>query len=318
MLQDSNIKTSWSKLNQLYKIPHPSRNPHMYKSALCNMQLNRYCDVLPFEHTRVRSQENPNTYLNANYVSLNNNTQYIVAQAPVPKSFTNFWQVIWSHDVKVIVMLTKLLEKYRVKAHCYWPDATQPEQFGDLTVTLLDEFHPHNCEYITVKRFKLSRYDQTKLVTHLHYTEWPDHGIPETTHCFCQLLDLTDTYKGKQSRSNGSISTPVLIHCSAGIGRAGTFMTLCVIGEMLRQGHSIKDLDIVSIIGHLRQQRPGMVQTEEQFSFIYRYVHEQFAPVLNSDDCKLVFKSCSSSERAQRQYSTCSVLNQSCKTISFL
>jgi protein tyrosine phosphatase len=243
-----------------------------FATALLNHSKNRYVDVLALEQTRVQLVSKD--YINANQIKISDQLQYIATQAPLPATFVTFWNMIWEKNVRVIVMLTKLIEHRRVKANCYWPSFELDEEFGEISVRLVNQFSP-NENGIVIREFRLSKRGQHKTVMHLHYLDWPDFGTP-TTDGFNTLMKLTEFYRDRYGNVLSPTDAPVVVHCSAGIGRAGTFLAISAIRDMVKHG---KDINVPEIVNSLRRQRAGMVQTFEQYLFIYKYISESYCTV---------------------------------------
>jgi len=234
---------------------------------------NRYQEVLPREATRVRLSStgtDGSDYINANYVSFEDRADYISTQAPISSTFADFWRMVWEQNSTVIVMLTKFVERKQTRASIYWPMAVGcPMQFGDITVTLTSEFA---VGAVDVRLFQLSDGISSRSVAHLHYTGWPDFGVPSATKEILELVNLCNIFKQRYNPES-----PLIVHCSAGIGRAGTFIAIHKSVDYLLSGQKqlAKPIDLVYT---MRQCRNGMVQTEEQYMYIHRCIadFEQF------------------------------------------
>jgi len=225
--------------------------------------------------------------MNANYIF---DGLYISCQAPLFSTMNDFWRMIWEQNCPVIVMLTRLLESGKMKANIYWPLSSCSLRFGDIDVTILEE--EEKFEHFTHRHFLLRRGQEVREVHHLHYTEWPDFGTPTSTEGIRDLITASNDYRDS-SNSQG----PMVVHCSAGVGRSGTFIAIHHALERLEQG---LDYDVKDIVTNMRQQRWGMVQTEKQYSFIYRAIEDYLSemetePYLSSSDDEMTMcdSSCS-------------------------
>lgn len=311
------MNTSVQQINEEWEnLPKPpptdclSHTEKCYETAVlhCNRHLNRYQDVLPFESTRVKLNT-PCNYINASYIELSQNFRCIAAQAPLPQGFNDFWQMVWESGVIVIVMLSRFIEKRRVKAHCYWPSAGQMDSFGHITVCFKKIQNP--SDGITIQHFTISNGTETRNLIHIHYTNWPDFGVPDTTDDIREIKRIAELYVTKESlkekknndqsddnpfqtsqsqsqsqpqphpfhqctNSSSSSSYPILVHCSAGIGRAGTFLAFLYYCQLVKSGLSFSSISVATIVSSLREKRMCMVQTKEQYLFIYNLLYDEF------------------------------------------
>ncbi|KAL1271207.1 hypothetical protein QQF64_030223 [Cirrhinus molitorella] len=226
-----------------------------------NKAKNRYNNVLPYDSSRVKLSvlSSPfDDYINASYMpGYTSKKEFIAAQGPLPCTVNDFWRLIWEKNVHTIVMLTKCNEQGRVKCEEYWPADTK--HFNNLIVTNISEIP---LEDWTLRDFEVKNVKtaESRSVRHFHFTAWPDHGVPETTELLINFRHLVREHMDQYSRHS-----PTLVHCSAGVGRTGTFVAIDrLIFQIERDGV----VDVFGIIHDLRMHRPLMVQTEDQYVFL--------------------------------------------------
>ncbi|XP_073188750.1 tyrosine-protein phosphatase non-receptor type 3 isoform X5 [Lepidochelys kempii] len=225
-----------------------------------NMDKNRYKDVLPYDATRIILQGNED-YINANYVNMEIPSagivnRYIATQGPLPHTCAHFWQVVWDHRLSLIIMLTTLTERGRTKCHQYWPDPPDIMEYGNFRVKCQSE----DCTIAYVFREMVITNIETEeehTITHLQYVAWPDHGVPDDSRDF---LEFVTCMRPKRVENE-----PVLVHCSAGIGRTGVLVTMETAMCLIERNQPVYPLDIVR---KMRDQRAMMVQTSSQYKFV--------------------------------------------------
>ncbi|XP_059092018.1 tyrosine-protein phosphatase 99A-like [Tigriopus californicus] len=248
-----------------------------------NVDRNRYPNIVAYDHTRVRlrskgpSKQDKDEYLNANFVDgFRRPRAYIATQGPTPGTFNGFWRMIWEQNTIVIAMITHLFENGKPKCDLYWPDAGS-ETYGDVVVTLIreDVLASYTLRTFTIRRLrsnggKSSKEPQEKTIYQYHFTAWPDHGVP------LHALPLV-TFVRNSSHATPVEGGPIVVHCSAGVGRTGCYI---VIDAMMRQIEARGDVNVFSFLKHIRAQRNHLVQTEDQYSFI----HDALAEAIESGE----------------------------------
>jgi len=227
------------------------------------------------------SGEDGSDFINANYISgqvPGSEKAYIATQGPLQATFFDFWRMVWEVNACVVVMLTKEVEKGRIKCDKYWPDLDEPLVIRNFQVTLSDVEESTKDELIERKLTLINtETSQSRPVSHLQYIAWPDHGVPPTTVAFLSLMD--DAYKFNHTQG------PIVVHCSAGIGRSGTFCIVHAAVEKLfydLKEHPDEDpkINVVKMVLAARSQRPGMIQTKEQYMFVHLAILEKMKDIL--------------------------------------
>uniref|UniRef100_A0A671KZK5 Receptor-type tyrosine-protein phosphatase epsilon n=1 Tax=Sinocyclocheilus anshuiensis TaxID=1608454 RepID=A0A671KZK5_9TELE len=237
-----------------------------------NKEKNRYPNILPYDHSRViltPIDEVPcSDYINASYIDgYTDKNKFIAAQGPKQDTVADFWRIIWEQKSATIVMLTNLKERKEDKCHQYWPDQGC-WTYGNVRVAVED--FTALVDY-TIRKFcvQYQASDGTKmprLVTQLHFTSWPDFGVP-----FSPIGMLKFLKKVKQV--NPSYAGPIVVHCSAGVGRTGTFIVIDALIDMM---YAEKMVDVFGFVSRIREQRSQLIQTDLQYSFVYQALLEYF------------------------------------------
>ncbi|XP_058043948.1 receptor-type tyrosine-protein phosphatase epsilon isoform X3 [Ahaetulla prasina] len=237
-----------------------------------NREKNRYPNILPYDHSRVTLMQidgfQCSDYINASYIDgFKEKNKFIAAQGPKQDTVNDFWRMIWEQKSATIVMLTNVKERKEDKCFQYWPDQGC-WTYGNIRVCVED------CIVLvdyTVRKFCIHPQvsdgcKAPRLVTQLHFTSWPDFGVPFTPIGMLKFLK-------KVKSLNPAHAGPIVVHCSAGVGRTGTFI---VIDAMIDMMHAEQKVDVFEFVARIRSQRPQMVQTDMQYSFIYQALLEYY------------------------------------------
>ncbi|XP_019363492.1 PREDICTED: receptor-type tyrosine-protein phosphatase N2 [Gavialis gangeticus] len=243
-----------------------------------NIQKNRSETVVPYDHSRIclkaENSHDNSDYINASPIMDHDprNPAYIAAQGPLPATVADFWQMVWENGCVVIVMLTPLTENGVKQCYHYWPDEGS-NLYHIYEVNLVSE-HIW-CEDFLVRSFYLKNLqtNETRTVTQFHFLSWNDQKAPASTR---SLLD----FRRKVNKCYRGRSCPVIVHCSDGAGRSGTYILIDMVLNKMAKG--AKEIDIAATLEHLRDQRPGMVQTKEQFEFALTAVAEEVNAILKA------------------------------------
>ncbi|XP_070279659.1 receptor-type tyrosine-protein phosphatase N2 isoform X1 [Myotis yumanensis] len=243
-----------------------------------NAPKNRCPAVLAYDHSRILLKPE-NSHSNSDYINASpimdhdpRSPAYIAAQGPLPATVADFWQMVWESGCVVVVMLTPLAENGVRQCYHYWPDEGS-NLYHIYEVNLVSE-HIW-CDDFLVRSFYLKNLqtNETRTVTQFHFLSWYDQGVPSSTR---SLLDfrrkVNKCYKGR--------SCPIIVHCSDGSGRSGTYILIDMVLNKMAKG--AKEIDIAATLEHLRDQRPGMVQTKAQFEFALTAVAEEVNAILKA------------------------------------
>ncbi|KAM8930638.1 receptor-type tyrosine-protein phosphatase C [Pelodytes ibericus] len=235
----------------------------------CNQSKNRYIDILPYDDNRVVlsevTGESGSDYINASYINgFKEPRKYIAAQGPKDETMNDFWRMIWEQKSTIIVMVTRCEEGNRNKCAQYWPMAEdETEVFGDIVVTMKEE--KGFPDYITRKLHIAHKREKSERdVTHIQFTVWPDHGVPDDPNLLLKL-------RRRINALSNFFSGPIVVHCSAGVGRTGTYIS---IDAMLEGVEAEGRVDVYGYVVQLRRQRCLMVQVESQYIFIHKSLVE--------------------------------------------
>jgi protein tyrosine phosphatase len=278
---------SLSKIDSIIK-----RQTGIFKSGnnSKNSHLNRFKRVLPNEKTRVKlipKDPKQTDYINANYIPgniFNVKSSYIVTQAPIPETFGDFWRMIYDYNCRIIVMLTEhedeMMEEDNIfskcTAHKYWPNLGETKLYDAYSVTTISQRIVHD---VIFQEFLISYHGSTRKVSFMQYVGWPDMGVPNDSKSIMRMINCVNDI---MKQSNYEIG-PIVIHCSAGIGRTGTFATIHIFIQLLRdyvkQNPNLENpefnFNIYDIVKKLKHYRVGMIQRKEQYVFCYSTILEE-------------------------------------------
>ncbi|KAM6457493.1 receptor-type tyrosine-protein phosphatase F isoform 12-T14 [Liasis olivaceus] len=231
----------------------------------CNKFKNRLVNIMPYELTRVCLQPirgvEGSDYINASFVDgYRQQKAYIATQGPLAETTEDFWRMLWEHNSTIVVMLTKLREMGREKCHQYWP----AERSARYQYFVVDPMAEYNMPQYILREFKVTdaRDGQSRTIRQFQFTDWPEQGVPKTGEGFIDFIGQVHKTK-EQFGQDG----PITVHCSAGVGRTGVFITLSIVLERMRYEGVV---DMFQTVKTLRTQRPAMVQTEDQYQLCYR------------------------------------------------
>lgn len=235
-----------------------------------NRNRNRFVDIIPYDDNYVMLQKEQglplSNYVNASYIDFLSGVGKVIAtQGPKQNTVLDFWRMVVEHRARHVVMLTNTQEQGRVKCCQYWPPHGHRLHFDDLELFTAEEEEIHPGLIIRTVEVTMEEGEETEVYTvkQLHLTSWPDHGVPNHGTNLLAFLKVAIQYKDDHYS---------VVHCSAGVGRTGTYLALQHLTEQVKAG--AESIDILGTVLLLRELRPKMVQTQEQYSFIYQVMDE--------------------------------------------
>uniref|UniRef100_A0A7N6ACC7 protein-tyrosine-phosphatase n=1 Tax=Anabas testudineus TaxID=64144 RepID=A0A7N6ACC7_ANATE len=236
-----------------------------------NVKKNRYKDILPFDHSRVKltlKTTNQDTdYINANFIKgIGGLEAYIATQGPLPNTVIDFWRMNWQYNV-VIVMACREFEMGRKKCERYFPLlGEEPMSFGPFRISC--ESEQTRTDYI-IRTLRVEHENETRRITQFHYLNWPDHDVPSS---FDSILDMIGLMREYQENDD----VPICVHCSAGCGRTGAICAIDYTWNLLKAGKIPEDFNVFRLIQEMRTQRHSAVQTKEQYELVHRAIAQLF------------------------------------------
>ncbi|XP_077356047.1 tyrosine-protein phosphatase non-receptor type 12 isoform X2 [Festucalex cinctus] len=236
-----------------------------------NVKKNRYKDILPFDHTRVKltlKTSNQDTdYINANFIKgMDGPEAYIATQGPLANTVIDFWRMNWEYNVAVIVMACREFEMGRKKCERYFPLFGEPVSFGPFRISC--ESEQARTDY-SIRSLVVEYENESRRITQFHYMNWPDHDVPSS---FDSILDMIGQMREYQENDD----VPICVHCSAGCGRTGAICAIDYTWNLLKAGKIPEDFNVFRLIQEMRTQRHSAVQTKEQYELVHRAIAQLF------------------------------------------
>ncbi|XP_053096925.1 tyrosine-protein phosphatase non-receptor type 22 [Pangasianodon hypophthalmus] len=233
-----------------------------------NAKKNRYKDIVPFDHSRVKlslnTSKNDTDYINANFIrGVWGPMEYIATQGPLPHTVLDFWRMLWEYNVQVVVMACREFEMGRKKCERYWPE-TMVDVFVCEPFTIYCESEENKGDYL-IRILKVTYNNSSRTLKQLHYMNWPDHGVPDS---IPPILEMLQDMRMFQEQDD----VPICIHCSAGCGRTGALCVIDYTWNLLKKQMIPEDFSIYDLVQDMRTQRPSIVQTKEQYVLVYRTI----------------------------------------------
>ena len=232
-----------------------------------NPHLDRYSDIKPYKHNTLK-MSNKSQYINASPINIQGKQNYFIStQGPKPETIEDFWTMVYDYNSNIVVMLCKLLEGGRKKCENYWE--AKMKSF-EIVIEKEETFDMYLIR--TLKLKNLEKKDE-RIVYQFHFTGWPDHGVPDISNgkvfeIFCEINKKVDELnKGKD---------PIIVHCSAGVGRTGTFVSMYLLEKEIMKQINDKfefiKFNIFNLVRKIKEMRMYMVQTPIQYLFVYLFV----------------------------------------------
>ncbi|XP_052249639.1 receptor-type tyrosine-protein phosphatase alpha-like [Dreissena polymorpha] len=252
------------------KLPYGLLKDYKVSQMTVNITKNRYKGIYPYDDHRIKVHGDHTDYINASSIDgYKRRNEYIATLGPMSKQlgdFGAFWKMVWQQNVEKIVMLTNLVEEGKDKCEQYWPDFGDSQTYGGIRVSCQSE--DEYAEF-TRRSFAILKDRRTRTLTQLHFTSWPDKDIPE---------DVTSIIEFRQyvMHAQATLGGPIIVHCSAGVGRTGTYIAIDI---LTKEGEAEGAIDIPGCVLNMRQNRPNMVQTVGQ----YKYLHHAVVYALTND-----------------------------------
>ncbi|XP_051889921.1 tyrosine-protein phosphatase non-receptor type 12-like isoform X3 [Pristis pectinata] len=246
-----------------------------------NVKKNRYKDILPFDHSRVKLAlkltDQDSDYINANFIKgVYGPKSYIATQGPLANSVLDFWRMIWEYKVVIIIMACREFEMGRKKCERYWPlygDGVL--HLGEFQITCEEE-QARNDYFIRTLLVEFQ--NESRRIYQFHYVNWPDHDVPSS---FDSILDMISLMREYQEHED----VPICIHCSAGCGRTGAICAIDYTWNLLKAGKIPEEFSVFNLIQEMRTQRHSAVQTKEQYELVHRAIAQLFEKELQRSQC---------------------------------
>ncbi|XP_029477451.1 receptor-type tyrosine-protein phosphatase V-like isoform X2 [Oncorhynchus nerka] len=231
-----------------------------------NREKNRYPYILPYDHSRVRlsllDSQLHSDYINASYVPGGcTERDFICTQGPLRSTIADFWRMVWEQNVRIIVMVTALKQKDMVLCDEYWPMEQGTVSYGAVQVTTVSRKRRPDY-FITTIHLRQHGFPVERTVTHYYYAAWPDQGVPNDLSSLCAFTEYV-----RQHLDTLPLLGPAVVHCSAGVGRSGTFVALLWLMQLCVRGIMP---DVRAAVEDLRRHRVMMVQNLEQYILVHQ------------------------------------------------
>ena len=231
------------------------------------IEKDRYSNIKPYNHNIVNISTG-SKYINASPINILKNKYFISTQGPKKETIEDFWTMVWKNECNVIIMLCNEIEGGVEKCANYWDAYKNMNNFYIISGNIIKK-----NEYMIREIFLFNNsFKDGKIIHQIHFTGWPDHGVPEFKDgkifdVFIGIIELIDKWKG---------FGPTVVHCSAGVGRTGTFISMYLLEKEIKMQIEKKvdtiKFSIFNLVRKLKEMRILLVQTESQYRFDYEFV----------------------------------------------
>ncbi|XP_041802351.1 tyrosine-protein phosphatase non-receptor type 22 [Chelmon rostratus] len=250
-----------------------------------NIKRNRYKDIVPFDHSRVKltliTSKNDTDYINASFIKgVSGSRAYIATQGPLPHTVLDFLRMLWEYNIQVVVMACREFEMGKKKCERYWPQK-QEQPFVCEPFTVYCDSEENKGDYLT-RTLRVTYCNLSRTLKQLHYVNWPDHGVPDS---IPPILEMLHEMRSSQAHED----VPICIHCSAGCGRTGALCVIDYTWNLLKKQMITPDFNIYDLVQNMRTQRPSLVQTKEQYELVYRTIRllfERYLQFMDAQTCR--------------------------------
>ena len=230
------------------------------------MILDRYTDIQVYDYNRITIDKD--RYINASPINIISDKYFIGTQGPKNETIEDFWRMIDEYKCNIIIMLCKEFEGGKEKCAKYWDNNIKMENY---TIMLKNE--ENKDQYIIRDILLRNKNNKERIIKQIHYTGWPDHGVPDIQNgkvfdVFSEIIEKTDQYKG---------DGPIVVHCSAGVGRTGTYIAMYALQKEIKKqiNNKVEEIrfSIFNLVRKMKEMRKLLVQVPEQYDFIYQFVN---------------------------------------------
>ena len=262
--------------NEFQRIINYTDQDEEHKKLLFKLDSNlcRYKDIYPYKHNIVHI-ENEHQYVNASFMHIFFRNSFIASQGPNDNTVDDFWQMCFQYNITRILMLCNEIEENKKKCSNYWDNNMQSQMFENIETKILEQDNSIEKKLIAIKNRKTSDIRQ---FVHMQFKEWPDHSTPNIQN-YVKLFEKLFQFVDERYNNKSTENDPVLVHCSAGIGRTGVFLTLYAICKEIKKQIDQRNSDVIifnvfNFVRKLKEMRMFSVENISQYNFLYKFLEE--------------------------------------------